>query len=104
MTSCQTDLIICFREHVCGKRRAGRLVDQRPGHSGVRRSHSVRLAGLTTGMPVPVVPVDPVLLGHSADHGRGCRRELRPALSDARMLRQTNRHKNHHSPVCHMDH
>lgn len=99
----RTDVIVCFRKHVCGKRRAGRLVDQWPGHPGVRRSHPVRLAGLAAGMPVPMVPVDPVLSGHSADYGRGRCRKLRPALSDARMLRQTNRHENHHAPVCHMD-
>lgn len=97
------DLYVCFREHVCGKRCAGRPVDQRSGHSGVRRGHSVGLAGLTAGMPVPVVPVDPVLPGHSADYGRGRRRKLRPTLPDARMLRQTDRHQDHHAPVRHMD-
>lgn len=55
-------------------------------------------------MPVPVVPVDPVLSGHSANYGRGRCRKLRPALPDARMLCQTNRHKNHHAPIRHMDH
>lgn len=55
-------------------------------------------------MPVPMVPVDPVLSGHRAYYGRGRCRKLRAALSDTRMLRQTNRHENHHAPVRHMDH
>lgn len=54
-------------------------------------------------MSIPVVPVDPVLLGNRAYHDRGGGRELYTALSDARMLRQTYRHENHHPPVCHMD-
>jgi len=54
-------------------------------------------------MSVPVVPVHPVLSGHRADHGRGGRRELHPTLPDARMLRQIDRHENHHASVRHMD-
>jgi len=54
-------------------------------------------------MPIPVVPVDPVLPGNRAYHGRGGGRELHTTLSDARMLRQTHSHENHHAPVCHMD-
>lgn len=54
-------------------------------------------------MPVPVVPLDPVLPGNRAYHGRGGGRELHTTLSDARMLRQTYRHENHHAPIRHMD-
>jgi len=54
-------------------------------------------------VPVPVVPVDPVLSGHRADHDRGGRRELRAAVPDARVLRQADRHEDHHSAVRHMD-
>lgn len=96
--------LFCFsRQYICGERGAGRPVDQRPGHSGVGRRHTRRSTGLAAGVPVPVVPVDPVLSGHRANHGRGGRRKLRPALPDARVLRQTDRHENHHAPVRHMD-
>jgi len=54
-------------------------------------------------VPVPVVPVDPVLPGDRAYHGRGGGRELHTTLSDTRMLRQTYRHENHHASVRHMD-
>jgi len=96
-------LYTCFRQHFRGERSAGRPVDQRSRHSGICRGHPVRTTGFTAGVPVSVVPVDPVLSGDRAYHGRGSGRELHKTLSDARMLRQTYRQKNHHAPVRHMD-
>jgi len=55
-------------------------------------------------VPVPVVPVDPMLLGNRAYHGRGSSRELYTTLPYARMLRQTYRHENHYASVRHLDH
>lgn len=91
------------RQHVRGERGAGRPVDQRTGDPGVRGRHPGRSAGLTAGVPVPVVPVGAVLLGHRADHGRGGGRELRAAVPDARVLRPADRHEDHHASVRHMD-
>jgi len=92
-----------FRQHFRGERGAGRLVDQWPRHSGIRSGHLVWSTGFSAGVPVPVVPVDPVLPGNRAYHGCGGGRELHTTLPDARMLRQTYRNENHHAPVRHMD-
>lgn len=54
-------------------------------------------------MPVPVVPVRAVLSGHRADHDRGGRRELRPAVPHAGVLRSADGHEDHHAPVRHLD-
>jgi len=92
-----------FRQHFRGERGAGRPVDQRARHSGICCGHPVRSTGFSAGVPVSVVPVDSVLPGNRAYHGRSGGRELHKTLSDARMLRQTYRHENHHALVRYLD-
>lgn len=50
-----------------------------------------------------MVPVDPVLSGHRADHDSGRGWKLRATLPDPRVLRQTDGDENHHVIVRHMD-
>lgn len=95
--------MVVRREHVRGERSAGRPVDQRSGHPCVGRRHLGRAPGLAARVPVPVVPVRAVLPSHRAHHDRGGRRELRPAVPDARVLRPADRHQDHRAPVRHLD-
>jgi len=92
-----------YRQHFRGERGTSRPVDQWPRHSGIRSGHLVGSTGFSSGVSIPVVLVDPVLPSNRAYHGRGGGRELHTTLSNARMLRQTYRDKNHNAPVRHMD-